>query len=191
MWGGRGGGRGVKYRKQRALCQRAHPILIPQQIQQLLIKATLEMLNHQRIILATMRAKILNLTQRDCLILRVLGVLALVTRGIRPERTNIHLARGDGAVRINHDGEEGVEELLLGHLRVDVDAGEPAAVPRVRVVPSEDVVGASEGHLEGVVVGHVAVGGLLGVYPGFGAFDGEGVGVHDDEGVVGDFALLK
>lgn len=42
------------------------------------------------------------------------------------------------------DGEERVLELLVRHLRLHVDTGEPAAVARVRVVPADDVLEATD-----------------------------------------------
>lgn len=51
--------------------------------------------------------------------------------------------RVDGS-RTHDDGEEGVLELLVGLLGHDVDAREPAAVARVRVVPPDDVLGAAD-----------------------------------------------
>jgi hypothetical protein len=42
------------------------------------------------------------------------------------------------------DGEERILELLVRLLRHDVDTGEPAAVTRVRVIPTDDVFGTTD-----------------------------------------------
>ena len=75
-------------------------------------------------------------------------------------------------------------------MSVDINPREPAAVTRVGVVPADDIVRAPESDFGGVVFGNIFEGTLLGVHAGFGAFDREREGVHDDEGIVRDFALL-
>ena len=55
---------------------------------------------------------------------------------ICPECANLDLARRDRAVRVDDDRQERVLVLLLHHLRAAVDAGQPAAVARVAVVPA-------------------------------------------------------
>ncbi len=38
------------------------------------------------------------------------------------------------------DGDERIGEFLVVQLRVDINAGQPAAVPRMRVVPPDRVL---------------------------------------------------
>ena len=49
----------------------------------------------------------------------------------------------------NDDGEEGIFESLMGHLSLTIDAGEPTAVTRMRVIPSDDVLESSDLRREG------------------------------------------
>jgi len=50
-----------------------------------------------------------------------------------------HAERGGGIVTHNN-GNEWIGEFLVVHLCVDVDAREPTAVPRMRVVPADRVL---------------------------------------------------
>jgi len=40
----------------------------------------------------------------------------------------------------HHNGDEWIGEFLVVHLRVDIDAREPTAIPRMRVVPSDRIL---------------------------------------------------
>jgi hypothetical protein len=130
-------------RDQRALAERVHPILIPQHTQQLIIQARLEHLDLELVVLVRVDTKVLDLAERDRLVLGRGHVLRRVVLGERAEGADVDLARGDGAVRVDHDRDERVLVLLVVDLRVDVDAGQPAAVARMRVVPPDGVLQSS------------------------------------------------
>ena len=53
----------------------------------------------------------------------------------------------------HHDGDERISEFLVVHLRVDVDAREPTAVPRMRVVPSDRILQPSHLQVHGASIG--------------------------------------
>lgn len=84
---------------------------------------------------------------------------------------------------------KGILELLVLHLSVDIDTGEPATVSWMRVVPSNSVLQAA--YLLDVlhVLNHVLVTFNLSIHSGLSALDGQGEGVHDDDGVSGNLAL--
>ena len=70
-----------------------------------------------------MRAKVLNLGERDALVVVVLaagGGLVVLREGA--EGADLDLAGRDGAVRVDDDGEVRVQKSLLLLLRRDVDA---------------------------------------------------------------------
>ena len=54
---------------------------------------------------------------------------------VGPEGANLNLASGDCPVGVHHNGQERVLVLLLGHLRANVDARQPASIAWVAVVP--------------------------------------------------------
>ena len=87
-----------------------------------------------------MHTEILDLVEWDVLVFTARGVGRGVVLGISAECTDVDLARRNGAVRFYDDGNERVLELLVLHLRVHVDPGQPAAVARVRVVPADRVL---------------------------------------------------
>lgn len=59
--------------------------------------------------------------------------------GVGSESTEAHFASRDGSDGINDDGYKGLLEVLVQHLRRDIDARQPAAVPGVAVVPSNGI----------------------------------------------------
>lgn len=76
----------------------------------------------------------------QCHVIGTSGSLIGATHlGIGSEGTDLDFASRHGAVRVNDDGEEGVKDLVV-ELRRDVDAGEPAAVAWVRVIPADDIL---------------------------------------------------
>lgn len=59
---------------------------------------------------------------------------------ISPEGPDVDLARADGTNRVDDDGDEGLLVILVEHLGGHIDARQPAAVPRVTVVPADHVL---------------------------------------------------
>jgi hypothetical protein len=132
-------------------------------------------------------------------------------------RVSFHTEEGSERCRsgaTDHDGEERILEGLIRLLRHDVDTGQPAAVSRMGVVPSDNVFGPSDlltdrhsqsgqppgslrrrlletTHRGGAldVLNHELVGFVGGVDAGLSSNDGERKGVHDDEGVAVEFPL--
>ena len=56
-------------------------------------------------------------------------------RWVSPKGPDLDLPGSHGPVRVDDDSEEGLLVLLVGHLRVDVDPGQPAPVAWVAVIP--------------------------------------------------------
>lgn len=179
------------HRNERALAERVHPILIPQHTQQLRVQTRLEDLDLELIILPRVHAKVLDLAQRDALVLgsgtRSTGRGVVLREGA--EGADVDLAGGDGAVGVDDDGDEGVLELLVVELGVDVYTREPAAISRVRVVPSDGVFEAACFLALVDVLDHVLVRLARGVDTRLCALDGQCKRVHDDERVAHHLAL--
>ena len=89
------------HRYQGTLTERVHPVLIPEQTEQLIVETALEDLDVDLVVLVRVRAKVLDLVQRDRLVLGRSGVWWGVVLRIRPEGANVYLAGGDGTVRVN------------------------------------------------------------------------------------------
>lgn len=89
---------------------------------------------------------------------------------------------------INHYGQVGILGLLLHPLRLDIDAGQPAAVPRVRVLPAEAGGPLVDLFVRGEQFEDVLVGLRTGVDACFGAFHWQLDHIRDPEGVVFDSA---
>ena len=75
-----------------------------------------------------MHTEILDLVEWDVLVFTARGVGRGVVLGISAECTDVNLSSGDCAVRVDDDCDKGVLELLILHLRVHVDSGQPTAV---------------------------------------------------------------
>lgn len=89
-----------------------------------------------------MHSKVFDFAQRNALVLPCPSPASGcgVVLWIRAESANVDLAGGDGAVGVDNEGEPRVLVGLVGHLGVDVDTGEPAAVAGVGVVPADCVL---------------------------------------------------
>jgi hypothetical protein len=59
--------------------------------------------------------------------------------GIGPEGSQVDFAGRDGPHGIDHNCDERLLEILVQHLRGDVNATEPAAIPRMTVIPSNGI----------------------------------------------------
>ena len=87
-----------------------------------------------------MNTKVLNLVQRDSLILRNMIIRDLMPLRIRPERPNLNLTSRNSPRRINNNSQERLLILLVKHLRRDINTREPASIPRVRVIPPHNIL---------------------------------------------------
>ena len=96
----------------------------------------LEKRDVKRIILVGVHPEILDLVQRDRLILGLRLVWRLITLRICAKSSNLYLPRGAGTNWIYHYGQKWFGILLIQHLSRTVDPGHPATVPRMAVVPS-------------------------------------------------------
>jgi hypothetical protein len=59
------------------------------------------------------------------------------------ESTDLHLPGRHCPYRIYHDGQEGLLVLLVQHLCGAINTREPAAIPRVAVVPAHHILQAT------------------------------------------------
>lgn len=87
-----------------------------------------------------MNTKILNLVQRNSLILRNMIIRDLMPLRISPERPNLNLTSRNSPRRINNNSQERLLILLVKHLSRDINTREPASIPRVRVIPSHNIL---------------------------------------------------
>merc|ERR1711939_9215 len=116
---------------------------IPEELEQLGIAGRLEVRDLERVVRVGVHAKVLDLRQWDRLVVRGAGAWRRIALGVRAERADVNAPSRDRTVRVNDDGEEWVFPGLVRHLGLNVDAREPAAVARVRVVPANDVLKAA------------------------------------------------
>lgn len=65
-----------------------------------------------------------------------LNITVITDLRISPESTQAHLPSRDGSDGVDDDCHKGLLEVLVEHLRGNVDSREPAAVARVAVVPT-------------------------------------------------------
>lgn len=133
-----------------------------------------------------------------------------LTFGIRPECAQTYFAGRNGAHRIDDDGHEWLLEVLVQHLGGHIDAGQPASVSGMTVIPTDGVLQATLQNnvffiyfssffnqsiqllthfLGRLNVGrHVLVSLRLRVHPCLGALDRQRKGVHHHHCVLDDFA---
>ncbi|XP_003377530.1 hypothetical protein Tsp_01742 [Trichinella spiralis] len=95
----------------------------------------------------------------------------LVMFGIGAKCANVHFARAQCPARIDHHGHERFLVHLVQHLRVDINAGKPASVSGMAVIPSDHVFHTPEHIFSIQIAHHVFVSLFVGVDPGFGPFD--------------------
>ena len=85
-----------------ALRNGGHPVLVPQQSQELLIEARLEHLDFELIVLICVNTKVLNLVQGDRLVLGLFRRCGwLVAVGVSAEGADVDLSGRNGAVRVD------------------------------------------------------------------------------------------
>lgn len=89
------------YRDQRALAQRIHPVLVPQQSQQLVIQRRLEYFHVYLVVLICMYAEIFNLAEGNRLVFRRASAWGFVVFRICAECTDIHFAGRYCSVRVD------------------------------------------------------------------------------------------
>ena len=78
------------------------PILVPEQMQKVVIETALENLDFERVIRVSMHAKVFYFRQRDRLIVvKLAGGRRLVTLWVRSESANIHFPSRNGPVRVD------------------------------------------------------------------------------------------
>mmetsp|Transcript_20368 Transcript_20368/g.51608 ORF Transcript_20368/g.51608 Transcript_20368/m.51608 type:complete len:284 (+) Transcript_20368:361-1212(+) len=169
--------------------QRGHPVLVPQQVQHVRVGGGLEEGDVQAVVLLGVHPKVLDLGQGDGLVLGGALVGRPVSLGVRPERADLHLAAGHGAHRVHHHRQEGLLVLLVHHLRGAVDAGQPAAVAGVRVVPPHHVLRPRHTLVSVHKVNHVLVRLRLRVDARFCALHWQRKAVHHNECVLHHLAL--
>mmetsp|Transcript_46438 Transcript_46438/g.131312 ORF Transcript_46438/g.131312 Transcript_46438/m.131312 type:complete len:299 (-) Transcript_46438:207-1103(-) len=120
--------------------QGVNPVLAPQELEDRRVHRVLEYLDGQRVVPLAVDTEILDLVERDGLVLGWTLVRWHVALRVRAECTDVDLTRSAGANRIYDDGQEGLLVCLVGHLRLDVDAAQPAPIARVGVVPPAHVL---------------------------------------------------
>jgi hypothetical protein len=77
------------HRDQRTLTQRVDPVLVPQRLEQLGIETTLEHGDLERVVGVGVHTKVLDLVQRNGLVLGGCGIRRSVSlRGVRNQRAN-------------------------------------------------------------------------------------------------------
>lgn len=67
--------------------------------------------------------------------------------GISPKGSKADLPSGDGSDGVNDDGHKRFLEVLVQHLSGHVNAGQPATVARVTVVPAYGILMAANLHI--------------------------------------------
>ena len=164
-----------------------HPVLVPKSVQDLSVQLALEDLVRHLVVLVSVQPEILELLARDqlrpaCVPLVFLHLSSFVVL-VGAEASNLDLASGHRAFGVDDNCDAGVLEFLHALLCVDVNAREPAAVPRVRVVPTTDVFRpVHQGRLVLMVQGKL-VGLLASIHASLSAFHGQTEGVHHVHGV--------
>lgn len=115
-----------------ALGQRLHPVLVPEELQQLGVERGLEVGDFHGVIPAGVSTEVLGLGKGHALATGT-GVIGrgsggsgrfggFVAIGEGPEGTDLNTAGADGAVGVYDDGDEGIVELLLQLLGIDINA---------------------------------------------------------------------
>jgi shikimate 5-dehydrogenase len=108
------------------LAERVDPVLVPQETQELCVETALEDLHVELVVLVRVDAKILDLRQRNGLVLGSGGRGRGIVLGVGPEGTDVYFAGRDSAVRV--DLENGVEStfcsLQVGRMDADHDCNE-------------------------------------------------------------------
>lgn len=89
------------YRNQGALTERVDPVLIPQKPKQFIVQGGLENLHFQWIVLIGVYTEVLDLVQRDRLVLGGDGVWWCVVLWICAEGSDVNLARRNRAVWVD------------------------------------------------------------------------------------------
>ena len=89
------------HRYQGTLTERVHPVLIPEQTEQLIVETALEDLDVDLVVLVRVRAEVLDLVQGNGLVLGRGSVWWRVVLWVRPEGANVNLPGGDGTVGVD------------------------------------------------------------------------------------------
>jgi hypothetical protein len=90
------------HRDERTLGERVDPVLVPEQAEELRVERAREHLHVERVVLVRVHAEVLNLRERDGLVLVATGRgRRCVALRVRPERANVDLACGDRAVGVD------------------------------------------------------------------------------------------
>ena len=114
--------------------------MVPEAVQQTLVHGGLEIGHVQGVILLAVNTEILDLVERNGLVLGGSFIRRFIAFGEGSECSEIHFSSRDGPDRIHDNGHEWVLEVLVQHLGGDVDTGEPTAVARVGVIPTDGVL---------------------------------------------------
>ena len=114
--------------------------MVPQAVQQTLVHGGLEIGHVQGVILLTVDTEVLDLVERNGLVLGGPFVRRFISFGEGSEGSEIHFSGRNGPNRVHDDGHEWVLEVLVQHLCGDVDTREPTAVARVGVIPTNGVL---------------------------------------------------
>lgn len=88
-------------RDQGALAERIDPVLVPQESEQLIVKSRLEDLDVDLVVLIRMDTKILNLAERDGLVLGGSGIGRGIVLWVGTEGADVDLSSRDGAVWVD------------------------------------------------------------------------------------------
>lgn len=169
------------------------PVFVPQAFQKDSVESTLEEVVLDFVVLVGMQTEFLELIARNdsaasLLLLQLLDFIGVIIL-ICPEAADFDLSCGNRALGINHDGNRRVLNLLIILLCVDIDSRQPAAVARMRVVPSTNVLRPSDLFTLLHMREHIGVSVLARVDTSLRRLDGQRKCIHDVHSVADWVAL--